>query len=347
MENDDRGLRLSARLESVLGKDRIHLGRIGLTESERLAVQGLLSLGIAADEKYDLARVMEIAADNVPDESTAESIAIILRDSRAPARLRLQAIALLGEIGGANARRALAVAAKDATISVRAGALQALAKCGDPSSEQQTAAMPPAAGLTELQDRARASIALRHSLPLDESATAAVFPRYHEVGLRPEKPEAVAEVLLGLRGSKPAPEFSRRGGYSFECGGLRHLLLLNVDLSPSRLLENLRLKSQFVGLIVSEVEGGAGEFVARADIATRSNAGAVEVSVVTRSGLCTFTGSLRDSAGRLVLNLISIPRAAPPTIIEGTITEQGLVATARSFRGPTPRKRTGEGEIGD
>ncbi len=333
---------LTTRLQRLLALDGPFFGRPRPTAAEMESLLAVLAEGSRAADRVHVGRAMQIAADNAPDERTANLIARVLHDAAAPPALRLQAAASLGEIPLRTAGKALAEALSRSDAGLEATLLQSLAKVGDLDAEplilQRPAATPR---LAQLRAFARAAILLRAGRPLDAAASDAVLPVGVAIEVGAEPPQAVAAVLARWRGARYGVQLAPELGWRLRAPCGDQLLLLAAQMAAGRRLAWLAGGERIAGVVAVRETGDEGDYAAQRLVLTQPTAAGLRVSVVRLDGEVDLLGHLGAAREGYALTLRSTGRAGLPLAVDGMVSDDALRLRVHAFPAQRARKRSG------
>nr|WP_281719606.1 HEAT repeat domain-containing protein [Nitrosomonas nitrosa] len=335
---------LTPRMRRVLALDGPTFGRPRPTPSEMDNIRQVLTAGVQAAKRLHLGRAMSIAADNVPTAETAHLIAKTLRDPAATGALRLHAAATLGDIPVQVSSDALVEALGTAAPDLEATVLTALSKVGDARAAQAIRERPttPSRQLAHLRNFARAMILMRTGAPLDEHADAAITLRTQELKFTLASADELKATIRTFRGATYGLSFNATMGLHFECGGLRHFILLSDELQRGKLISALTARQRIAGIIAAQDERGSKTYVAWRLILTRPGSSVIDVVVMSPAGETALRGTLRpaDKGYRLAINTHDQRQRAAE--VRGTISKERIDIVGRLFVGEMPSKLFGE-----
>lgn len=335
---------LSPRMQKVLAQDGPHFGRPRPDAQELRGLQRLLAEGAPAARQWHLARAMSIVADNAPTPETAALLGAILQDGAAEVSLRRRAAALLGDMPGRTTSRLLVGALTAGPATLESTLLGALAKAGDEQAAQAIAARPRtvSAALQRRRDVARALILVRTGSMVDTSADRALMPIGRPLAIRQLAAEEAAVAIRGYRGSSFGVQLQAQQAWGFDCGGLRHLVLLSGDVPLGQLARALGERHRIVGVVAMQSERGATSYTTRRLIVARPGLDGIDISVLDSAGEVELVGSLKPQGDGHALLLRSHARSRNSVEVEGHLGPRGLELSARLFSGGSSVKATGQ-----
>jgi hypothetical protein len=164
--------------------------------------------------------------------------------------------------------------------------------------------------------------------------------------LEREELRGIVSALGPTFGVRPNPEI----GFAYDCGTMRHVLLLNERLKAGELVEAISARNMIAGLLVAQEER-LRYFAVHWLVLTSPGKDGVRIVLVRPNGEPAFDGLARRDKEGLVFTLRDSGLERTRATIEGRITSDDIAWTMRVWRGPLrgklrPRAITEAARIG-
>jgi hypothetical protein len=343
MATQDSVTRRETLLKSVLDPGRMTLGPAALDSEGLDQLVAALESVAADDNNKDIANALRCIAEGRPGKESARLAARFLLDPDADQALKRQAASALARMPGDEADDALSQALASADPSEEAPLLQALATAGSAKGLKAIRDLPrtQSARLKNLRAYAETALAFRTGDKVEAETERLMFPSSSPLRIQRETPEALAAIVGALEGRPFGLDFGADIGFSFDCAGKKHVMLLNRDVEPGKFLDALRGERKIVGIIAME-DGARGAYKMRRAIFLRPERGGARLSIVSPVGEVVMAGSLRDDGDSMALELRDMVTERSPINVTGRVTKDDLELSAEVFVEAARPKQTGE-----
>lgn len=316
-------------VDFLLNPDQLPIGALAFTKPQVKRLSKTLASGDGYDAEV-LARVTHHLARVSPTEETAVLIAEVLERSTSPI-LRRAAIAALGTLPGPTADMALSYALKAALPADEPNILSAMASGGGAACLAAIKSLPRVDGPRRTRIRAHAEtvIAYRMGTVPPAASERLVTPAAVDLGIRKETAKRVKEVLGQLDGRPYGLTFREDSGFSFECAGTCHFVLINAAHKKGAMLKSATAKRSVAAIVLRE-EHEYGRFIPWRIVLLRPEKRGTRVSVTSTQGDVTMVGTLMAKGDSATLSLRDL-REARPLRIAGTVSDRDISLSAEIF----------------
>ena len=315
--------------DMLLDPDQLPLGALTFSAAQTRRLAKALEADSDMPDEV-LTRVVHHLARAAPVEVTAKLIADLLKRSTSPT-VRNAVFAALGTLPGAASDAAMARALKSARGAELAALLAAVASGGGKASLAALKNLDPEGNLRRAKLLAHAETVIAYRLGKAPSAEAErlVTPAAVDLGIRKESAKRVKEVLSKLDGTPYGLTFRDDSGFSFNCAGTCHFVLINAVHKKGAMLKSAMAERSIAALVLRE-EHEYGRFVPWRIVLLRPEKRGTRVSVTSTQGDVTMVGTLATEGDHATLSLRDTCEARPLRIA-GTLSEQDISLVAEVF----------------
>lgn len=307
-------------------------------DEEVLAPRDVAALkAILADEREPAIAISRkhafgALARSDPSAETGALLGQALADRTLPPRDRLAAAAYLGWLPPAAAEPALLAALSSASGLLRLEIVKSLGQAGGAKALARLSRLDPESediGRRQLTF-ARSVIGLRERRGDGLASALGVKWRLREA--EPLAAKAVREIVAALGGARYDMPINPDTGLAFECGGVRHVLLLNAALRRGGFADAALKDGMIAGLVVARAEK-LPSYGVRWLLLTSPGKQGLDILLARTNGDIALAGSAEANAEGLRFTLRDTGIERTPVEVVGHVTNDEIGWTMRVWRG--------------